>query len=287
VLTKFIGKVTSLFIESSRNFLLGDSTLFRQFLEALINLNLHSSLRVHDFPISTQISILEIIGLHCKQGLDQGERRIAFDLLRDISANPIVLNSFNSQTREAIVRYLLVPFLGEGHFDVQSFQFPTFVWFLFEFADDPLRNRGHRDKIAFLEGCGRFAPDVENCLRDKPLVRARWLRSVLRIQREPDIGPVFEPAFASLLANVIAVALGTPEIADFSGDREVLELFTNLLDSVEEIPITPQMLKFVTGKMKGTVNTQLFNGIFARLSSERFMRAFDRAIAGNIRMLRN
>jgi hypothetical protein len=57
-----------------------------------------------------------------------------------------------------------------------------------------------------------------------------------------------------------------------------------VLEDVEDVPITPQLLKAVTAGMRGDRNQAVFAAIFAKLAAPRFFRKFNLAFAGQIHL---
>ena len=86
-----------------------------------------------------------------------------------------------------------------------------------------------------------------------------------------------------MLAVVIAQALATPAAGDIGEDPDVLLIFTQLLEHVPRVTITPQLVRVATGKMRGASRiAELYAQIFAQLCSEKFERVLTQALAGRI-----
>jgi hypothetical protein len=91
--------------------------------------------------------------------------------------------------------------------------------------------------------------------------------------------------FAALLTNVVAVALGTPDVRNWTEDVRLLEFFIVLLDATETVLITKGFLKAVTASMKSTDGrvAGLFAEIFRRLCTPKYFGAMREALGGPAR----
>jgi hypothetical protein len=274
------------FLERSAAALHAAHGVFRQFMEALANFARRGIFRARDLPLMARLALLRLIAAHARRNAETNERAAPIELLREIGGAPVTFEAAEASTRDAIARNLLGPLIFEGHFENLTVPFAVFTWLLFECAEDPLAPRGKRDKLCFLDASVRSAPEVEAVLREREVVRVRWLRAVLRLRQNPDIAmAIHETPFVELLAAAIALTLGTPGAGDVADDPDVLLLFAALLDAVPAVPITRQLLKTVVGKMRGSGPTaEGFAQVFAALTSEKFERQFIQAIAGPVIM---
>jgi hypothetical protein len=94
-----------------------------------------------------------------------------------------------------------------------------------------------------------------------------------------------DQAFQQLFAEMVALTLGEPRTADLVANVELLRMFSESLEGLDAVAITPRLLKAVTDGMKGTANTGIFVEIFSKLASPRFTRRFNLAIAGKVHPL--
>jgi hypothetical protein len=137
-----------------------------------------------------------------------------------------------------------------------------------------------------MEATAVNSDDILPLLIEKPLIRTRWLLSVLAMSREEDLRLYFaQPMFAALLTHVVAVAIGTPEVRNWTEDVPLLEFFVVLLDATETVLITKGFLKVVMTSLKSKNQrvAGLFAEIFRRLCTPKYLRPMCEALAGSAR----
>jgi hypothetical protein len=257
---------------------------FSQLAEMLLH---GHSIQFGELSLVSQVDIFSAFAGHCRRANQPHERGVLFELLKEFGRTTII-EAADPQMRLLIFRNLVVNIFARRGVDQVDPGFRHMTWLLFELVDDPFAEQPMqgRGRQTFLEFSAMNADEVQAVLVERPKTRTKWLRAVLAMSREEQFAPFFagphpHPIFAALLVNVIALALGSPEVFDWTGDVHLLEYFLRLLEVTERLLITKRFLKVVVSKMKARVErvSDLFTVIYTQMLSPKYFRWLADALA--------
>jgi hypothetical protein len=256
---------------------------FSRFVEMLLHCHF---IRFTHLSLISQVDIFTAFAGHCRQANQPHDRGILFNMLKEFGTTTIV-EAADPQTRLLIFRNLLVNLFTRRGVEQLDPGFRYMTWLLFELADDPFPEQlmQGRGRQTFLEFTAMNADEVQEVLIERPRTRTKWLRAILAMSRDEQFAPFFgaphpHPVFAGLLVNVIALALGSPEVFDWTGNVPLLEYFLRLLEVTEGLFITKGFLRVVISKMKARIErvSDIFAVIFSQILSPKYFRSLTGAL---------
>jgi hypothetical protein len=263
--------------------ILTDFEEFSRFAEILLQ---GRFVQFTDLSLISQVDIFAAFAGHCRRANQSHECALLFNLLKQFGRTTIIEGA-DPQTRLLIYRNLVVNLFARRGVEQLDPGFRCMTWLLFELADDPFAEQPMqgRGRQTFLEFTAMNAGDVQEVLVERPRTRTKWLRAVLAMSREEQFAPFFgaphpHPVFTALLVNVIALALGSPEVFDWTSDIHLLEYFLRLLELTDGLLITKGFLRVIMSKMKARIErvSDMFAAVFTQMLSPKFFRLLTDAL---------
>lgn len=228
-------KVLMLYIENNYQTFLSNWSVFCQFIQLITGRDWWDELSIECLPLSLKTKLLDCFCQHYEHPT-RAIRDQFFHFLIVLAQNEKVLEAIAPQRRTVIARFMFDMFNDmEGPPADEEFLYMT--WFLFEFAQHPLRNRrfNERSLQMFFALTTEHRDFIRDLLVDHPRVALKWCKGILELPEEELYGMVMHNReFLLLLVNGMAWAISELS-SDLSQNREFLEAFQRYLSLLSQL----------------------------------------------------